>query len=495
MSKHATSNTSDYVHSPNSPLYFGILQSKERNGRWINSIDSRPKFIVTPHNNGEIKAAIACARAHALQIRPLSGGHDYEGLSFRSRSPFVLLDLINLRSISINMDDGTDGTAWVQTGATLGELYYAIAQKSNVHAFPAGLYPTVGVGGHISGGGMGTLMRKYGLASDNVIDAKIMNVKGDILDRKSMGEDLFWAIRGGGGASFGIILAWKLKLVRVPPVMTAFTVIKDLDDQGIEIVGKWQKIATELPRDLFLRLLLQNYIIHDTYMPKYAVAKFNSLFLGTAKELLPLMNSRFPELGLQESDCKEMSWLNTTLYFSMNMNQPFEALLNRTYMTTGGGQKGKSDFAHTMIPKSVYQSLNTRLLQMNSCYVIIDPLGGKLDEIGESETPFPHRKGNLYNLQYLTVWEKDRETKERMKWSREMYDFMKPYVSSSPRGAYLNYRDLDLGFEEHGLTNYSIAGGWGKKYFKGNFERLARVKKAVDPDNFFGDEQSIPPIS
>ncbi|KAL0423632.1 UNVERIFIED_CONTAM: Berberine bridge enzyme-like 18 [Sesamum radiatum] len=148
-----------------------------------------------------------CAKENDMEIRTRSGGHDYEGLSYVSEVPFLIIDLINLSEVTVDVEQKT---AWVEAGATIGSLYYRIAEKSPTLGFPAGVCPTVGVGGHFSGGGYGTLLRKYGLAADNVIDARIIDVNGRILDRESMGEDLFWAIRGGGGASFGVILAWKV---------------------------------------------------------------------------------------------------------------------------------------------------------------------------------------------------------------------------------------------------------------------------------------------
>ncbi|CAI0377957.1 unnamed protein product [Linum tenue] len=97
---------------------------------------------------------------------------------------------------------------WVQSGAQLGELFYAIARLSTHLAFPARLCPTVGVGGHFSGG-FGTLVRKYSLAADNVIDDYLMDSRSRILNRKAMGGEVFWAIRGGGAGSFGIVLSLR----------------------------------------------------------------------------------------------------------------------------------------------------------------------------------------------------------------------------------------------------------------------------------------------
>ncbi|XP_016676425.1 tetrahydrocannabinolic acid synthase-like [Gossypium hirsutum] len=125
--------------------------------------------------------------------------------------PFVVIDLVNFLSVDVDVENRV---AWIQAGVILGEVYYRIAEKSRTLTFVGGVFHSIGVGGYIRGRGFGLLFRKYGTGSDNVIDAQFINVNGRILDRKSIGEDLFWAIRCGGG-NFGIILTWKLKLVTV----------------------------------------------------------------------------------------------------------------------------------------------------------------------------------------------------------------------------------------------------------------------------------------
>lgn len=476
-----------YLHVQGSQSYSNLLQYAEQNPRWSNSTSPKPQFIITPYNAAEIRATITCSKKHDLQIRIKSGGHDYEGLSFLCKTPFVIIDLINLRSISINLEEET---AWVQSGATIGELYYNIARKSRVHGFPAGICPSVGVGGHFSGGGFGTLLRKHGLAADNIIDAYIMDEGGEILDRQSMGEDLFWAIRGGGGASFGIIIAWKIKLVRVPPVVTVFTIHKNQNQEGVELVHKWQLVANRLPEDIFIRVVIQ----HLDGNQKTVEVLFNSLFLGSSNELVPQMSESFPELGLLEKDCIEMSWIESVLYFSgFGRDDKLEALLDRTVQYKSFF-KAKSDFVQTPMPERALQGIRERVLEEEMAFVIMDPFGGKMEQIPESDTPFPHRKGNLFNIQYLVKWSVggDTESTKHVDWIKMLYKYMKPYVSHSPRASYVNYRDLDLGINKKLNTSYSEAVIWGRKYFKKNFKRLARTKTRTDPHNFFRNEQSIP---
>ncbi|KAH1128554.1 hypothetical protein GLYMA_06G321500v4 [Glycine max] len=470
-----------------SSLYTQILESLEQNPRWLNS-SRKPLLILTPFHESEIQAAILCSKELGLQIRIRSGGHDYEGLSYLCKAPFVMVDLINIRSIEINLDDET---TWVQAGASIGELYYKISKASKVHGFPAGTCPSVGIGGHISGGGVGTMFRKHGLAADNVVDAYLIDANGKIHDRKSMGEDVFWAIRGGSATSFGVILAWKIRLVRVPPILTGFNIHRTLEEGASKLIHRWQHIAHELHEDLFIRIVAQN----SGDKSKTFQATFESLFLGGIDRLIPLMNASFPELGLQAEDCTEMSWIQSVLFFSgYNKGDSPEVLLNRT-TTYKSSFKAKSDFVKEPIPKTGLEGIWKMLQEEETlALLLMEPYGGRMNEISESEIPFPHRKGNLYNIQYLVKWEvnSNEASKKHLHWAKRVYRYMTPYVSKSPRAAYFNYKDLDLGKNKHHNTSYSKASVWGKKYFKGNFRRLAQIKTKFDPQNFFSNEQSIP---
>lgn len=405
--------------------------------------------------------------------------------------PFIIVDLSRLRSIHVDIQDST---AWAQAGATVGELYYRISQKSKTHAFPAGLCPSLGIGGHITGGAYGTMMRKHGLGADNVVDARIVDAKGNILDRKSMGEDLFWALRGGGGASFAVILAWKVKLVPVPPVVTVFTVAKTLEQGGTKILHKWQQIADKIDEDLFIRVIIQP-ADSSKKGERTIQTLYNALFLGKAERLIQLMGESFPELGLTTKDCTEMSWIQSVLYIAgFPANTPPETLLQGKSLFKNFF-KAKSDFVREPIPEEGLEGLWKKLLEEDSPLMIFNPFGGQMSNISESETPFPHRNGVVYMIQLLSLWNDDKaeSASKHTDWIRRVYNYMGSYASMFPREAYVNYRDLDLGMNRKGMS-FIEASAWGASYFKDNFNRLVKVKTVVDPGNFFRHEQSIPTL-
>ncbi|CAI9089569.1 OLC1v1024160C1 [Oldenlandia corymbosa var. corymbosa] len=480
---------SQILYSPTNTSFSSVLNAYVRNQRFNTSSTKKPSIIVTPLLVQQAQAAIICTKGSGLQLKIRSGGHDYEGISYVSANPFVVLDMFNLRNISVDIPSQT---AWVQAGATLGEVYYRIWQKSNVFGYPAGVCPTVGVGGHISGGGYGPLLRKFGLTVDNVVDAQIIDVNGNVLDRKGMGEDVFWAIRGGGGASFGVVLAYKINLVPVPSIVTVFSIQRTEAQNATNILVKWQSIAATIDNNLFIRVLVQPVTVSGK---KAIRLTFNALYQGNSNSLMTLMNSQFPELGLKSSDCQQMSWIQSMVFwanFKKSSPTP-EALLSRTPDSVNF-LKRKSDYVVTPIPKDGFTAIFNKMVQLGKVGLVFNPYGGKMSQIAESDAPFPHRTGVLYKIQYSVNWDSadPNLTTQYLQEARDLYTFMTPYVSSNPRQAFLNYRDLDIGTNDNGPNSYSEGQVYGVKYFKGNFDRLVKVKTAVDPQNFFRNEQSIP---
>ena len=299
-----------------------------------------------------------------------------------------------------------------------------------------------------------------------------------------MGEDLFWAIRGSDGSSFGVILSWKINLVDIPKIFTVFRVNRTLEQGGTDVLYKWQLVSSKLPESLYVRAM-------PKVVNKTIAVLFYAQFLGRADELVSIMNQSLPELGVKN---QEMSWLNTTLFWEdLPAGTPTSVLLDRPSKPEKFF-KSKSDYVKKPIPKEGIKKLWNAMLEFNNdVYIEWNPYGGVIDKIPANATPFPHRKGNLFKIQYYTSWMDANATMGSLNMMRKLYEVAEPYASSNPREAFLNYRDLDIGSNPSGQTNVSEAEIYGSKYFLGNLKRLMEVKAKHDPDNFFKNEQSIPP--
>ncbi|KAK9031473.1 hypothetical protein V6N11_032850 [Hibiscus sabdariffa] len=482
-----SAKVSSIVLPPSNLNYKSVLIARAHNARFNRPTTPKPAAIITPLEPAHVSAAVNCSQMVGFQIRTRSGGHDYEGLSYVSDMPFVMIDMFNLRDITINM---ADESAWVGAGATLGQLYHNIFSKSPVHGFPAGVCPTVGAGGHISGGGYGTLIRKFGVSTDHVVDAKIVDANGKILDRKGMGEDYFWAIRGGGGGSFGVILAFKIKLVPVPKTVTVFRVERSLADKGTDIAFKWQSVAAATDPNLFTRMLLQPVKIKNKPSVRVTIM---GLFLGDANGLVTLLNKDFPELGLKKQNCTEMRWIDSVLWWAnYEIGTSPKVLLDTSNKDATKFVKRKSDYVQKPIPIKSLESLWKVMMENGEVGLTCNSYGGKMNQIKETETAFAHRAGNLYKIQYSLNWnDPSKKTDDNnLKQARVVHKFMTPYVSNNPRRAYMNYRDIDIGTAK--TWSYAEGKSYGTSYFAGNYDRLVAIKTKVDPKNVFRNEQSIP---
>ncbi|KAL3503809.1 hypothetical protein ACH5RR_033650 [Cinchona calisaya] len=502
--------------------YYSFLNFSIQNLRFAESSVPKPIAIIMPQSKEELVKSVLCCRKGSWEIRVRCGGHSYEGTSSVATdgSPFVIIDLMNLNRVSVDMESQV---AWVEGGATLGQTYYAISEASKVHGFSAGSCPTVGIGGHIAGGGYGLLSRKYGLAADNVEDALLVDAEGRLLDREAMGEDVFWAIRGGGGGIWGIIYAWKINLLEVPEIVTGFVVSRPGTKQYIaRLVDKWQDVAPKLCDNFYLSVFVGAGLPETS--PSIGIsATFKGFYLGSKREALFVLSKVFPELNIRHGDCKEMSWIESVVYFSglkpaagsSNSSISMISQLKDRYLSNKLFFKAKSDFVRTRISRTGIRTAIDVLEKEPKGYVILDPYGGFMERTASDYIAFPHRECNLFSIQYMVEWTQKDDNEESsngyIEWIRGFYSSMSPYVSSAPRAAYINYMDLDLGVMDNDTTQLLMlntdsteaqsaaaverARVWGEKYFLSNYDRLVRAKTLIDPLDVFRHQQGIPPMS
>jgi hypothetical protein len=228
---------------------------------------------------------------------------------------------------------------------------------------------------------------------------------------------------------------------------------------------------------------------------------FTGQVLGPKQLAMSVLNQSFPELGLAESELSEVSWLESAVKFA-----GVSSVASLTNRQPGVGEYAKRKSDYVQAPISMQDT--TKIVQYLSTgpegsSIQLDPYGGAMARIGSTETPFPHRAGYLYSIQYAVTWNaSDMDRSDGyVEWLRSFYAFMASYVSKNPRAAYVNYLDLDLGTNDWmnatgGTSNDSVghAASWGERYFFMNFDRLVRAKTKVDPGNVFNNAQSIPPL-
>ena len=361
------------------------------------TLTSKPFFILFPESEAEIVQVVKCANSLDLSVKVRSGGHSYEGLSSTSDVPFVIIDLKNWNKVVVNVEEEN---AVVQTGATLGDIYYYISTVSNgTYGFTAGSCPTVGSGGHISGGGFGLLSRKYGLAADNVIDITFLDYAGNIYTRNNASEDLYWALRGGGGGTFGIVLSWTIKILPVPAQVVVFNKVVTGRMEALEYVYNWQYVGLYFDDDFYMSVFISGTnsttVQHRRPLEMQSVAEdiqaiFHGQSLVGVEETLETINNAFPQLQLNESDLLTMTWIESIVYFSgLPANSSIEALLERNNPNKGMF-KAKSDYVQNHNSREGIAVAFEYLQDNPNGYIILDPYGAKMWEIPADEIPFPH---------------------------------------------------------------------------------------------------------
>jgi len=209
---------------------------------WNAMVDRRPALVARCLGAADVINAVKLARDEGLLVAVRSGGHNIAGNAVCDGG--FLIDLSLMKSVRV---DPTSGTARVEPGATLAD-FDKEAQAFGL-ATPLGINSTTGVAGLTLGGGFGWTTRKFGLTIDNLISADVVTADAKLIRaNETEHQDLFWALRGGGG-NFGIVTSFEFKLHQLGPEVLSGLIVHPLE-KAAELLPQFRRIANEAPDEL-----------------------------------------------------------------------------------------------------------------------------------------------------------------------------------------------------------------------------------------------------
>jgi FAD/FMN-containing dehydrogenase len=373
-----------------------------------------------------------------------------------------VLDLRNLHGVSVNH---SARTATVGAGAQLIDVYAALA----VHGatIPAGSCPSVGVGGHALGGGMGLAGRAFGLTTDNLLAAQIVTADGKLrhVDHHT-DPDLLWALRGGGGGNFGAVTELTFRTHRLPSSASYFFVTWPWSSAS-DAISAWQGWAPHARDQL-------TSILHLDAGGGTTAVRVTGQYLGPSGDLGGLLSPLTSVAGANAMT-GDQDYLGLQLRWAGCLHTGLTSC--HTVGTSAGGTlqresfRAKSDFVtHSLSAAgrgTLLSAVQARSGQPGSGAILFDSYGGAINRVAPRATAFVHRNA-LFCIQYLTYGGGGG-------WLGQTHASMRRYVSGM---AYQNYIDADLQ-------------NWQHAYYGANYRRLLEIRRAVDPEHRFNFPQAI----
>ena len=422
------------------------------------AIDCRPAVIVQCADAADVIHCVNYARERKLAPAIRGGGHSAPG--FGTCNGGIVIDLSRLRGIRV---DPERRTAQVEGGCTWGDVDNA------THAFglasPGGVISTTGVGGLTTGGGFGYLSRRYGLACDNLLSAKVVTADGQLRTANASQEpDLFWAIRGGGG-NFGIVTSFEFRL---HPVTEAYAgpVIYPLD-RAADVLRFFRDFMRTAPRELsaFFAFLM---------VPPGP--PFPEPLWG--KTVCAIMCACTGDMASAEAMTKPLREFGPPiLALPHPMPYPFLQSLFDGLLPHGLHHYWKADFVHDLTEEAIAEHVKfgPQIPTINSA-VHIYPMDGAIHDIGKNDTAFAYRDVRFVHI-IAAATPDPAPLPAYRDWVRDYWTALHPH---SAGGGYVNFL-MDEG-EERIASSYM-----------GNQERLAAIKAQYDSENLFRVNQNIKP--
>jgi FAD/FMN-containing dehydrogenase len=419
----------------------------------------KPSAVARPLGATDVSAAVQWCVAKGSPLRARSGGHSYAGYSVLSNG--VVLDMRNIRNVNV---DRSTGTATIGVGAQLIDVYTALA--SHGATIPAGSCPSVCLGGHALGGGMGLAGRNFGLACDHIVGARIVTADGKIHNITQKNDpDLMWALKGGGGGNFGVVTQLTMKLQKAPSSAAYFFVSWPFSSAS-EALEAWLAWAPHARQQI-------SSIFHLDGGAGALAVSVDGQYFGPEGDLAGLLaplrvGGASISTGTLGYQALQQLWAGCAHQSLASCHtegtRPGGTLMRQSF-------NAKSDYVTKQFPAAARNALisaaESRASSPGSGAILFDSYGGAISHVAPDATAFVHRH-ELACIQYLTYGGDNG-------WLQSTWQKMRPYVSGM---AYQNYID-------------SAQPHWQQAYYGANYARLESIRRTVDPHHFFNFPQAI----
>lgn len=478
------------------------------NNRWV----AGPEEIRLPRVTEQVVRIVRDAVRAGRRITARGGGHGFEDFVHHGDVQ-VIVDLSLMNRVYF---DERRRAFVVEAGATLLGMFETLYRGWGV-TLPAGGCPSVGVGGHVLGGGYGQLSRRDGLVVDHLhaVEIVVVDDRGRaraVVATREPGDphrDLWWACAGGGGGTLGIVTRYWFRtpgatgpepgsLLPRPPAEVHLWSVRwpwaGFDERRftamIDHYGRWHERASG-PDSPYADLGHWLFLAHRSAGGIGLVAQMDATRPDTEALLRRFVDGLSAAAGVEPEVLvpQRLPWLRATR-FSLTADQE---LTNPNFRG-----EHKSAFLKTRFPAgqiaTMYRHLSRADHDNALGQLVIASTGCRINVPSPGDTAVAHRD-SIMLLLYQTHWFDPAQDERNVRWIREFYAEMYadtggvPISNAVTGGCYVNYPDSDLGDPRFNRSGIS----WGELYYRGNLSRLIRVKGRWDPRDIFRHGQSIPP--
>jgi FAD/FMN-containing dehydrogenase len=413
-------------------------------------IDRRPALIARCAGAADVLTAIRFAREHDLLVSVRGGGHGMPGYAVCDGG--LMLDLSGMTGVHVDPDQRT-----VRAGA--GVTWGAFDHETQAFglATTGGVVSSTGIAGLTLGGGHGFLMRRYGLACDNLLSADVVTADGRWL-RASSGEhaELFWGLRGGGG-NFGVVTSFEYQLHPVGTMLAGMVIYPIA--QAPAFLRLYREV-TETAPDTLGSLVALGTLPDGTQAAVLLVGYTGPLADG--EELLRPLRAFGPPLADQVGPVPYTALQGISEHFNP---RGYRNYLKTNYL------KDLSDEAIDILVER-YRSVPAPF-----SHVVVEHMGGAVSRMDPQATAYNYRDAQ-YNFLIVGIWNDPAEDARNIQWVRGLWQALQPFSTGN---IYVNYES------DVGVDRVQAAYGAAK------YERLVALKNAYDPTNVFRFNANITP--